>query len=88
MYIYIYIYFIYFLYLNLWIHNLVGTHSLFSYNAWCTARHSHACVLSCFSHVQLFVTLWTVSTPVSSVHGILQAGILEWVFMPSSMGSF
>ena len=24
----------------------------------------------------------------SSVHGILQAGILEWVSMPSSMGSF
>ena len=27
------------------------------------------------------------SSPGSSVHGILQAGILEWVVMPSSMGS-
>ena len=28
------------------------------------------------------------SPPGSSVHGILQAGILEWVAMPSSRGSF
>ena len=27
------------------------------------------------------------SPPGSSVHGILQAGILEWVAMPSSKGS-
>ena len=26
-------------------------------------------VLSCFSHVQVFATLWTVSLPGSSVHG-------------------
>ena len=39
----------------------MGTHNLFSYNAWSTARHSHAYVISCFSHVQLFVTLWTVA---------------------------
>ena len=51
-----------------------------------------AYVLSCFSPVQLFVTLWTVacwsvlSNP-SSVHGNLQARILEWVAMPSSRGS-
>jgi len=30
------------------------------------------------------VTLWTVSPPGSSVHGILQARILEWVVMSSS----
>ena len=35
--------------------------------------------------VQLFVTPWT--PPGSSVHGILQARILEWVAMPSSRGS-
>ena len=35
-------------------------------------------MLSCFSHVQLCVTLWT-SLPGSSVHEILQASILEWV---------
>ena len=31
--------------------------------------------------------LWTVAPPGSSVHGILQARILEWVAMPSSRGS-
>ena len=45
-------------------------------------------MLSCFSHVQLFVTLWTVALPGSSVHRILQARILEWVAMPSSRGSY
>ena len=39
------------------------------------------CVLSHFSHVQLFATLWTVAH-----HGILQARKLEWVAMPSSRG--
>ena len=34
------------------------------------------CMLSCFSHVLLFVTLWDLSPPGSSVHGILQARIL------------
>ena len=33
------------------------------------------------SHVQLFATPWT------TVHGILQARILEWVAFPSSRGS-
>ena len=47
------------------------------------------CVLSHFSCVQLLATLWTVcSPPGSSVHGILQARILEWVAMPSSKGIF
>ena len=31
---------------------------------------------------------WTVARPDSSVHGILQARILEWVAMPSSRGIF
>ena len=44
----------------------------------------YACVLSCFSCVQLFVTLW--NPPGSSVHGILQARILERIAMPSSRG--
>ena len=44
--------------------------------------------LSCFSCVQLFATPWTVARPSGfSVHGILQARILEWVAMPSSRGS-
>ena len=46
------------------------------------AMLEHACVLSRFSHVWLFET-----PPGSSVHGILQAIILECVAMPSSRGS-
>ena len=34
-----------------------------------------------------FATPWTVSLPGSSVHGIFQAGILEWVAISSSRGS-
>ena len=42
-----------------------------------------ACMLSSFSCVQLFVTLWTpCSLPGSSVHGILQARILECFLCP------
>ena len=37
------------------------------------------CVLRCFCRVWLCETLWTVSPPGSSVHGILQARVLEWV---------
>ena len=36
--------------------------------------------------VNTFVTLWTVAFQ-TSVHGILQARILEWVAMSSSRGS-
>ena len=45
-----------------------------------------ACVLSCFCRVQLCDPM-DCSPPGPSVHGILQAGILEWVAMPSSRGS-
>ena len=49
------------------------------------------CVCVCvgfFSHLQLFVTPWAIcSLPGSSVHGILQARILEWVALPSFRGS-
>ena len=38
-------------------------------------------VLSQFSHVQLFVTLWTVDPPSFSVHGILQARILKYYYL-------
>ena len=44
-------------------------------------------MLSHFSRVQLFETPMDCSPPGSSVHGILQARILEWVDMPSSRGS-
>ena len=37
-----------------------------------------ACLLSCFSCVRLFATLWT-GLPGFFIHGILQPRILEWV---------
>ena len=40
-----------------------------------------ACLLSRFSHIQLFAKLWTV------VHEILEARILDWVAMPFFMRS-
>ena len=43
-----------------------------------------ACVLSRFSRVQLFVTLWTAACQAPLSLGFLQARILEWVAMPSS----
>ena len=46
-----------------------------------------AWMLSLFSHVQLSVTPMECSPPGSSVHGILQARILEWVAIPYSRGS-
>ena len=49
------------------------------------------------SHIQLYTTLWMLahphdpmecSLPGSSVYGILQAKILEWVAMPNLQGIF
>jgi len=45
------------------------------------------CMLSHFICVRLFATPWTVARPVSFVHGMLQARILEWVARPFSRGS-
>ena len=39
------------------------------------------------SHVRLFVTPVDCSLPGSSIHGILQARILEWVTISFSRGS-
>ena len=47
----------------------------------------HVCMLSHYSWVQLFVTLWTVACQAPHVHGISQEGLLEGVAMPSSRGS-
>ena len=44
-------------------------------------------VVQSLSHVQLFCDLMDCSLPGSSVHGIIQARILEWVARPSSRGS-
>ena len=48
---------------------------------------SGLCMLSCFSHIWLSVTLWTVAHQASLSVGFLQARILEWVAMPSSRRS-
>ena len=46
-----------------------------------------ACVLSCFSHVQLFEMLWTVACQALLSMGFSQARILEWVAISSSRES-
>ena len=45
------------------------------------------CAVCVLSHVQLFAAPWTVSVLGSSVHGILQARMLEWVAISYSRGS-
>ena len=47
---------------------------------------AHA-MLSRFSCVRFFVTLWTVACQAPLVHGILQARILDWVAISFSRGS-
>ena len=44
-------------------------------------------LLLLITSVSFFCDLMGCSPPGSSVHGILQARILEWVTMPSSRGS-
>ena len=44
-------------------------------------------MLSHFSHVRLFVILWTIACQAPLSMGLLQARILEWVTIPSSRGS-
>ena len=46
------------------------------------------CVLSCFSHVRLFVTPWTPASQALLSMGILQARILEYVAISSSSGLY
>ena len=52
-----------------------------------THTHAYACVLSCFSHVLTLCDPVESSLLGSSVHGILQARLLEWAAMPSFRGS-
>ena len=51
----------------------------------CVCPYVHT--LSHLSLVQLFATLWTVAIQSPLSMGILQAGIQEWIAMPSSRGS-
>ena len=48
---------------------------------WCNVENMCVCVAQ---YVQLCVTPWTVAQPGSSVHGILQARILECIAIPFS----
>ena len=53
-----------------------------------STRPEYICVLCLvLSCVQLFLTPWTVALQAPLSLGILQAGILEWIAMPSSRGS-
>ena len=57
---------------------------------WLQIRARHVPLLTCVLVVQLCLTLRDpvdCSPPGSSVHGILQAGILEWVAIAFSRGS-
>ena len=50
-------------------------------------KRLRVCVLGRFSHVRLFAIPWMVCSLLgSSLHGILQAGVLEWVAIPFSRG--
>ena len=51
-----------------------------------TKQKTPPSMISCFSHVWLFVSPWTVACQ-ASVYGVLQVGILEWVAIPFSRGS-
>ena len=46
------------------------------------------CVLSHFTHIWLFCDPMNCSQPGSSVHGLSQIRILEWIALPSSRESF
>ena len=61
----------------------------FGFEACMTLFNSTFTKCCLFSPAQLFVTPWTVdcSPPGSSVHGILQTRILDWVVVPSSRRS-
>ena len=50
--------------------------------------HLHTCVLSCFSHIPLYATLWAVAHQAPLSTGMLLVRMLEWVAVPSSRGSF
>ena len=58
-----------------------------SWQSWRKSYGGNAvCVWKSHSHVWLFATPWT-SLPGSSIHGILQARILQWLASPFSRGS-
>ena len=60
------------------------------YFLWKPGQNKNICFLSVLVHAQSRLTLWgsmDCSPPGSSVHGISQASILEWVAISFSRGS-
>ena len=51
-------------------------------------KYVHECVLSHFSHVRLFATLWTVAHQAPLSMGLFRQEYWSGVAMPSSRGSF
>ena len=70
---------------------LLSKHSWFailcSFQVYSKEIHIYICCVHLLSHVWLFCDLMDCSPPGSSVHGIFQARILEWVAIPFSRGS-
>ena len=60
------------------------THVYAPVSAYLQSTHMHPSL----SRVLLSATPWIVTLPGSSIRGILQAGTLEWVALPSSRGVF
>ena len=75
------------------LHSPLWGHYQFPHPVWNTPPPKSDQVLSTRPHAKLLQSCLTLhdpldcSPPGSSVHGILQARILEWVAMPSSRGS-
>ena len=61
-------------------YNFKASEGSFVRTCMCVCMPSHS------SHIQLFVTPWTVACLAPMSIGILQARIVEWVSMPSSWG--
>ena len=75
------------------LNNNRNSNSLFLWSVLYAQHHVCVCVLSRFSSVQSLQSCPNLCDPIdcslpgSSVHGILQARVLEWVATPSSRGS-
>ena len=71
----------------------ISTFPVFWYMTWCLAQNSFltkSCWVCCFfSHSVVSNSLWPMdfNPPGSSIHGVLQARILEWVAIPFSRRS-
>ena len=67
----------------------VGGHKIEPVTPCCNEQSIELCAkcASSLSLIRLFVTLWTVACQAPLSMGILQARVLQWVIMPSSMES-